>query len=51
MATEAEARQAIIDNVAKNAPSATGPYLLRLAEALAWVSAPAQPHGGSSGSN
>lgn len=49
MATEDEARQAIIDNVARNAPNANTQALLRLAEALAWAIAPAQPHGGSNG--
>lgn len=47
MATEDEARQAIIDNVATNALSASPPYLILLAEALAWALAPGQSHGGT----
>jgi hypothetical protein len=45
LATEDEARQAIIDNVAKRAPNASPSYLLLLAEAYAWAVSPGQPHG------
>lgn len=49
MATEDEARQALIDAIAKMAPKVARPSsLLQLAEASAWLSAPAQPHGSNS---
>jgi hypothetical protein len=48
MATSAEAQQAIIDQIAKSAPGASVPNLLRLAEAYAWVVAPNNTHGGTS---
>lgn len=48
MATNAEAAQAIVDRIAELAPRATkSAALLTMAEALAWVRDPNQPHGGS----
>lgn len=46
MATQQEADQAIIDQVATLAPRANPGALLKLAEALAWVKSPHQSHGG-----
>jgi hypothetical protein len=46
MATHDEARQAIIDAIAKMAPkAATVKGVLTLAEAYAWVTVPGQAHG------
>lgn len=49
MATDDEARQALIDTIAKLAPKADAQNLMRLAEAWAWITNPAQPHGGGKG--
>ena len=48
MATKQEAQQALLDAIAQ-APSGQShaPSLRDLAEALAWVTSPNQPHGGS----
>ena len=48
MATRDEAQQALLDAIAHAASGEKhAPTLLELAEALAWVINPNQPHGGS----
>jgi hypothetical protein len=52
MATTDEARQAIIDSVARvSAETNSGYTLNQCAEALAWLKFPNQPHGGSAKHN
>lgn len=48
MANFQEAKQAVIDQVAKLAPNSNQEALRDLAEALAWLVDPSQPHGGHS---
>jgi hypothetical protein len=48
MATVGTAHQAVLDAIEKMAPAVKRPEsLLQLAEALAWLRSPEQPHGGN----
>jgi hypothetical protein len=48
MVTRQEAQQALLDAIAQAASGEShAPSLRDLAEALAWVTSPNQPHGGS----
>jgi hypothetical protein len=47
VATYEEAHSALIDRIAELAPRANPVTILRLAEALAWMTQPGQPHGSS----
>lgn len=47
---EQQAREVLLDRIIKVTPgSGSAANVLRLAEAYAWLSSQAQPHGGSSG--
>lgn len=48
MASRDEARQAILDRIAADAPSYNADHLVKLAEAYAWLTQPNNSHGGSS---
>lgn len=48
MATWAEAQETLIEQIKTTAEGETrASHLLQLAEALAWLNSPNQPHGGS----
>lgn len=42
----ADARRVLLDRIIKEGADAHAPYLREMCEAYAWVSAPAQSHGG-----
>ena len=42
-----ETRLALFEAIKERAPGATSAQLVNLAEAWAWLTSPAQPHGGS----
>ena len=44
-----EARVALFETIKARAEGATSAQLVNLAEAWAWLTSPAQPHGGSTG--
>lgn len=48
MATDNEAEEAILARIVQLAPNVQSQGLLNLAEALAWLRNPSQPHGGHS---
>jgi hypothetical protein len=52
MATKEETREALYDRIAELAPKVSTPKgVNELAEAFAWLTSPAQPHGGSTQTN
>lgn len=47
----ADARAALLAAISRTAREGSSNVVLRLAEAYAWVTEPAQPHGGSTSSD